>query len=196
MIHDPAGCGLSWLPFWVCNFLSKFYNGFLSWWWNLISLCTHLNVSPGHGEVSTKGEIVPFSAGCEATKDNLDIGLVLGYSDLLLLRRTFSFSLYFLEKSHMEVSFSMCSWLSRRSSPSGCLSSSRVFHFLCGGVCVACLVSQEFCHWLSPLLGGSGVVQVNTVFPFCSYTTGHFPVSSEEFISYHDDECSTYDFGL
>lgn len=162
----PAGCGLSWLPFWVCNFLSKFYNGFLSWWWNLISLCTYLNESAGHGEISTEGETKPFSAGCGGTKDNLDIGMVLHSSDLLLLRRTFSFPLYFLEKSHVEISFAVVLMIVQESSFSRSLSSSRVFHFLCCSARVACVVSEKSCQWLSQLFWGSGVLQLTLSFTF------------------------------
>lgn len=56
---------------------------------------------------------MPFSAACGATKDNLNIGMFLNSSDLLLLRRTSSFALYFLGKSHVEVSLAVCFWLSK-----------------------------------------------------------------------------------
>lgn len=141
MIHDPAGCGLSWLPFWVCNFLSKFYNGFLSWWWNLISLSvTYTNVSAGRQEISAAGEIVPFSAGCWCKKDNLGTA-------------TF-FALFWSTTPYENPLFStLLSWkisykdllrclllVVRESSPSGSLSSVRVFNFLCCSVCVAYLL--------------------------------------------------------
>lgn len=124
---------------------------------------------------------MPLSAGCGATKDNLEKGMFLTSSDLLLLRRTFSFAHYFLGKSHVEVSLAMCF-----RTPSSSFSSSRVFNFLCGSVCVAYLVSQKSCHWLSQLPGGSGVVQLMLSFtPACtqmdtsqSFQKSLFPTST------------------
>lgn len=158
----PRGCGLSWLPFWVCRSLSKFPNGFLSWWWNLISLSVPVRMSAGRRETSAAAEHVSPSARCWCKTGASDIAVVLHSSGLLLLVRTPFFPLYFLESSHTTISLAACSWLSE----SHLL---RVHNHLLEysvpfSVVVALptsfLLSQWFCRRLSQLLRGSGVLRV------------------------------------
>lgn len=71
-------------------------------------------------------------------------------SGLPLLTIIPQFSLYFLERSHVKISYTACSWLPKSHLPL---------------VPVTC---------------------------FCTYTTGYFPVLSEEIVSYHPHRPERY----
>lgn len=140
MIHDPAGCGLSWLPFWVCNFLSKFYK----WFFELVmksyfSACRCMNVSAGHQEMSMEGEIVPFSCWISVWKGQLrPLHFAFYWSAPPYKNHLFS-ALLSWKISHGDV-FCCLLLVVQESSPSGSLLSIRVFNWVCSSVCIAYLL--------------------------------------------------------
>lgn len=82
----------------------------------------------------------------------------------------------------------------QESSPSSSLSSSRVFNFLCGSVCVAHLVSQTATDYPSCLGTLVWCINAGNAGNACN------AVFSEELVfvfhPQHEEECSTYEFGF
>lgn len=165
MIHDPAGCGLSWLPFWVCSFLSKFYNGFLSWWWNRISLPVPVWMWVlAIKRWALRERSCHFLAGCWHKMDNLDIA-----SFCILLVCSFSQESPLFHFALLKNLTQRCLLLPALGCP-GVIS----LRFLIVQQsiqfslqqCLSCLppvtylLSQLLCQWLSQLLWGSGMVQL------------------------------------
>jgi len=149
-----------------------------------------MTVSASHREIRVGGEIVPLSAGCCCKKDSLDIATFLHSSGLLLLTRTPSFPLYFLEKSHAEISFAaVYSWLSESHLPPVpyCLSEYSISFAVAFALPVS-YYRSAFSVVLSVTFIAAlrlWCAAVNAVVCFCSYTTRYFPVFSEESVSYH-----------
>lgn len=138
-------------------------------------------------------------------KGQLRHSYIFDSSGLLLLTRTPSFPLYFLEKSHVEISFAACSWLSSSHLPPV------PYHPSEYSISFTVVFALPISYYLSPFTVVLPVTftaalglwhgAVNAVICLCSYTTGYVPVFSEEFVSYHAqhaEECSrnAYVFGL
>lgn len=200
MIHDPAGCGLSWLPFWVCNFLSKFYNGFLSWWWNLSSVSVRIWMwVPAIERLAQQEKPRLFLRDAEVKRTTLTqlcISTFLHCSSVQGPRGFPLFHFPFLKDlmrrspllpalgcpGVIPLRFLIVRW-SIRFPLLQCL-----HYYLLLPFPFAVMLTVTFTAALGLWRGA-----VNAVVCFCSYTTGCFPAFSTEVVSYHPqhaEECS------
>lgn len=95
---------------------------------------------------------------------------------LFLLRRTFSLAIYFLGKSHVEVSLAMCFWFPELPL-APCHPAEYSISFV--GVFVLPILFHRSPATDYPSCLGAQVIHS------CLHTNGHFPVFSEELIPYH-----------
>lgn len=206
MIHDPAGCGLSWLPFWVCNFLSKFYNGFLSWWWNLISVSVRIWMwVPATERLAQQEKLWLLLKDAEVKRTTLTRLCISTFLRCSLLRGPWGFPLFhcpFLKDltwsspllpalgcpGVISLRFLIVRWSIRSPLPQ-CL-----HYYLLLAFPFTLMLTVTFTAALGLWRGA-----VNAVVCFCSRTDGCFPAFSTEMLSYHPqhaEECGRNAYGV